>query len=71
MKNEKKIIHVRKSENIKHKKITSGLKDVEDRNIKKKLFFLPFTFLFLFSLLCIFILQGGFRNQIRRKSHDV
>jgi hypothetical protein len=57
---------VRKSENIKHKKITSGLKDVRERN-KKKVFF-SFTFL---SLLCIFILQGGFRNQIRSKSHDV
>ena len=34
----KKIIHVRKSENIKHKKITSGLKDVQEGN--KKLFFL-------------------------------
>ena len=40
----KKIIHVRKSENIKHKKITSGLKDVQEGN-KKKVFF-SFTFLF-------------------------
>lgn len=51
MKNEKKIIHVRKSENIKHKKITSGLKDVEDGNIKKKLFFF-FLLHFSYCSLC-------------------
>ena len=40
---EKKIIHVRKSENIKHKKITSGLKDVEEGN-KKLFFYISFSF---------------------------